>query len=172
MWKRGDGAGLSPFFCGVGRGFLADLRENVEKREGSEGVEMWKHGGLWGIWGFSTDPVSAGREGGIFCFSAGRECVTRSGIVEIILHNPQLYPHPVENRGSFWKSVWRACGKDRSRCQLPRTSFSSPSSSRRKLSLWRRRFSTASSEEMMVEWSRLNIFPMLGRDISVIFRIR
>lgn len=33
-------------------------------------------------------------------------------------------------------------------------------------------FSTVSIEDITVEWSRLNIFPMLGNDISVIFRIR
>lgn len=33
-------------------------------------------------------------------------------------------------------------------------------------------FSMVSIEDITVEWSRLNIFPMLGNDISVIFRIR
>ena len=33
-------------------------------------------------------------------------------------------------------------------------------------------FSMIAQEEIMVEWSRLKIFPILGRDISVMVRIR
>jgi len=54
----------------------------------------------------------------------------------------------------------------------PLTSLISSLISTLKTVSWLRRFSTVSMEDMTVEWSREKILPMLGKDMSVILRIR
>ena len=55
--------------------------------------------------------------------------------------------------------------------QLPLISLIISSSSVRKTGFWTIRFSMVSREERTVEWSRSIILPILGRDISVIWRM-
>lgn len=79
----------------------------------------------------------------------------------------------VEN---LYESVWRnKIFPHRAQsmfCQQPLISLIISSISLLKIGSDNNRFSTISIEAITVEWSRLKIFPTLGRDISVMVRMR
>lgn len=76
-------------------------------------------------------------------------------------------------RGGFQKFLtWGAGVKPLHNRQFPLISLISSSISARNTGFCAIRFSTLSSEDRMVVWSRLKILPILGRDISVTVRSR
>ena len=103
---------------------------------------------------------------------------------------PHRFPQPVEKADQTGQFPRKSCGTAMETKELihtdagttnafvtprlsytPLISFTISSISARKAGFCAMRFSMVSIEEITVEWSRLRIFPMLGRDISVTWRM-